>query len=229
MFVSKRCAQKKHEESSPKVSILPENDMVRVQHVRFCHILQVHDGQVDALWHDGKGLLSGGADGVVAVIDARLKVQRRIDLSKLDSYNPAVRSVCRSASGSKILVGTVGSELYELSASSGVNNFNGPIVEGHAAAPDAAAEQLWGLAINPDPTRQQYCTAGDDGNLRVWCLKERRCLWVEHLDEARRRCTPCSTNPNAGTNPDTTLARQGRRDAASPPPSTPPQLTHFQP
>ena len=67
----------------------------------------------------------------------------------------------------QILVGTGGSELYELSAINGTDINKGPVVTGHYSG------QLWGLDTHP--TRPEYVTVGDDTTVRVWDLPLRMC------------------------------------------------------
>jgi microtubule-associated protein-like 6 len=61
----------------------------------------------------------------------------------------------------KILVGTQGSEIYEMSLIDGSNvNGSGPIVKGHFKG------ETWGVAAHP--TKNIFTTLGDDGVLSMW-------------------------------------------------------------
>ena len=80
--------------------------------------------------------------------------------------------------GSKILVGTKGSEIYEIRAPTEecelyMNLHHGALVQGHYR------QQLWGLAFPPkrvqngeaqaeDAFSDLFATTGDDKTLRVW-------------------------------------------------------------
>ena len=107
-------------------------------------------------------LISGGRDGTICFFDASLNKTRSIDLREIhkDIFRFGVKSVCLNGDGDRLLVGTDGSQIFELSASSGEDLHDGPIVSGHCK------DELWGLAENP--VRREYCSVGDDGSLRVW-------------------------------------------------------------
>ena len=91
-------------------------------------------------------------------------------------------SACLNADGRKVLVGTVGSEIFELSndeeAQGDMNQ--GPLVVGHCK------DELWGLAVHP--TQEEFCTVGDDKTLRVWGLKDHKMLRMLTLDDYARAC-----------------------------------------
>ena len=59
-----------------------------------------------------------------------------------------------------LLVGTDGSEIYEIGIEGGEDLHAGPIVSGHCK------DELWGLCENP--VKREYCSVGDDGTLRIW-------------------------------------------------------------
>jgi WD40 repeat protein len=40
-------------------------------------------------------------------------------------------------------------------------------------------DEVWGVAVHP--TERQYCTVGDDGTLRKWCLATRSCLGCRRI------------------------------------------------
>ena len=83
-----------------------------------------------------------------------------------------------SSDGSKLLVGTQGSEIYELSAGDGRSLHPAPLVSGHCA------DELWGLAMHP--TQPKYYTAGDDKSIRAWDAQKRRLLSVTTLSTMTR-------------------------------------------
>jgi microtubule-associated protein-like 6 len=58
--------------------------------------------------------------------------------------------------------------------------FGRALVTGHYSG------ELWGLAVNP--VAPEYCTVGDDGNLRIWCAKSRRLLKCVDMKAVARCC-----------------------------------------
>ena len=71
--------------------------------------------------------------------------------------NAAVRSVAVNPIATLVLVGTAGSEVYEISTSSGKSTL---VTEGHCE------DELWGLATHPT-ARNLVATCGDDRTVRV--------------------------------------------------------------
>ena len=72
-----------------------------------------------------------------------------------------VRSVCWA--GDKVLVGTRGSKVFELS----VQDRDNPrlLVGGHAEG------ELWALAVHP--SQQLFATGSDDKTVRIWDMTDR--------------------------------------------------------
>ena len=67
------------------------------------------------------GIVSGGKDGHVKVWTTTLECKADFDVSVLGGINPSVRSVHIDIDNNKILVGTRGSEIYEISGSDGAD------------------------------------------------------------------------------------------------------------
>ncbi|CAM9091728.1 unnamed protein product, partial [Phaeothamnion confervicola] len=175
---------------------------------------------------DGR-IATGGADGVVNVWSSGLEKIATADLAVLlqngagscgrnaaaaykaeaiatagaavpaAADSNSVRSVCISPNGGKVLVGTLGSELFELSLNGSGNGRGGdgsngreramtalhggePLVRGHWR------DELWGLAAHP--TAREYSTCGDDRTLRVWSVAGRRQLRSADLGGMARCC-----------------------------------------
>ena len=98
----------------------------------------------------------------------------------LGSYRPSVSSLCWDVARDTILIGTRGSEIYEISASDGSDRHGGPLVQGHCE------HELWGLAVHP--SKSQVCTVGDDKTVRVWDTASKQLLKMTKLDTAARTC-----------------------------------------
>lgn len=71
--------------------------------------------------------------------------------------NPAVRAVCVNPLATLVLLGTAGSEIYEIATTSGKATL---LAEGHCE------DELWGLATHPT-ARNLVATCGDDKTVRV--------------------------------------------------------------
>eukprot|EP00752_Nemacystus_decipiens_P004400 g4020.t2 len=129
--------------------------------------VKAHATEVFSLSSTGEGLVSGGADGFV-------KVYRQL------AFVGAVRSVSWHTSNDKILVGTAGNELFEFNATSGDNlhEKGSPLLRGHAA------KELWGLACNP--TAPEFCTVGEDKQLRIWDIYSKRPIRCHEVEMPSR-------------------------------------------
>ena len=117
-------------------------------------------------------LVSGGKDGKVKLFDQNFNPTREFDMNdKLAgiSWKTSIRSACTNAGNSKLVIGTEGSEIFELDISDGkadVLHGKDALVAGHYK------DELWGVAENP--TTREFATVGDDGLLRVWDLTTKR-------------------------------------------------------
>jgi WD40 repeat protein len=123
-------------------------------------------------------LLSGGKDGKVRLWSPNVEPGATFDLSGVGSLVPIVRSVCWSNDGKRLLVGTKGSEIFEISADDGSNLHPHPLIQGHCEY------ELRGLS--PHPSRPEVCTVGDDRTLRVWDLVTKRQLKMVRFDAMAR-------------------------------------------
>lgn len=101
---------------------------------------RVHVGGVTALFcfkpteEDGPCVVTGGRDGGLKLCgpDFEPKVELNLRDPKFKAWRWAVKSVCVNKDGRKLLVGTAGAEVYELSATpEGVDLNGGPLVTGH--------------------------------------------------------------------------------------------------
>jgi microtubule-associated protein-like 6 len=143
--------------------------------------IKAHGAAVSALYTYAGGLCSGGKDGKVKLWSSDLEPAAEFDISSLGScFKPKVRSVCLSSDFSKILVGTRGSEILEISATDGSDVNNGVLLQGHCA------DMVWGLAVHP--TKPQYCTVGDDHTVRVFDASTRKQIRFKELNSMARAC-----------------------------------------
>lgn len=109
-------------------------------------------------------LISGGFDGKIKLYSSDLEVRIEIDLARYpDKYclvRASVSSVCFNSDRRKLLVGTCGSEILELSTADESDINGGPLVTGHCVG------KLNALAMHP--VLPEIATAGDDMTLRTW-------------------------------------------------------------
>ncbi|EGZ30558.1 hypothetical protein PHYSODRAFT_471884 [Phytophthora sojae] len=147
--------------------------------------IPAHEGAVLALYATERELISGGKDAKIAVWDAQLNKAASFDMKEYTLQgakllNPEIRSICSSRSSPRVfLVGTGGSDLLELDAGRAQPTLS-TITRGHFKS------EVWGLACHP--TKQEYCTVGDDQTIRVWCLAMKVQLRVQRLECVARAC-----------------------------------------
>ena len=102
-----------------------------VWHGRNCvQAFQAHRGSLNAVYVGKYGVLTGGKDGKVRQWSHTLNPGASFDLSELGMH-PTIRSVCLSNDGTRLLVGTGGNEIYELSAVDGSDALGGPVTTSH--------------------------------------------------------------------------------------------------
>jgi microtubule-associated protein-like 6 len=121
---------------------------------------KVHTGPVYTVdWWPG-GLVTGGHDGQVVVLDKTVAPMQKIAMN-----GGRVKSV--TVSGNDLLVGTSKSEVYEIKDfASGKAVLPKPTVSGHWDG------ELWGLAIHPDG--KHFVTSGEENMVAVWNMETRK-------------------------------------------------------
>ena len=138
--------------------------------------IKAHHGSINALYYSDKAIISGGKDMKVRMWTLSMEKGATFDLSAFG--NASVRSVCLSPDATRILVGTKGSEIYEISAADGADILGGPITSGHNKG------LLAGLAVHP--MKGEYCTVGDDCSVRVWDIVTKHLVKMTMLDTPAR-------------------------------------------
>jgi len=115
-------------------------------------------------------LVTGGADGNIrtwSIKGTALEPLKTFNLKQLSlqSLKPIPTSVCLSADGENILVGTRGGEICELNLKISKLSVH---LRSHFDG------ELWGLTVHP--SKPLFYTFGRDSMLAVWDLKTRRQL-----------------------------------------------------
>jgi len=186
-FTKKRGLFGKKGKMQPQLSIVPcGNKMVSGTATGYLYVwagrncvktIKAHHGSINALYYCENGLVSGGKDMKVRMWTLSLEKGATFDLSAFGN-NASIRSVCLSSDATRILVGTKGCEIYEISAADGADVQGGPITVGHFSG------TLCGLAVHP--MKQEYCTVGDDKTVRVWDLVTKHLVKMTTLDTPAR-------------------------------------------
>lgn len=155
--------------------------------------IQLHRRAIDSIWASHSAVVSGGKDGCVHVLSPSLQKIHTFDLSapQFQSLSSFVRSACLNEAGDTLLVGTYGSEIYEIAVPSGENV---KLMSGHytPSRGTTVTNEVWGLAVYPD--NSHYVTCSDDGTLRLWDFENKtqiHCVRFseteEVLDSAKAR------------------------------------------
>jgi len=141
-------------------------------------VVLAHTASVNCLYSTSKGVASGGKDGYVKLWDPSLNKIAEFCMHEATPkpYRPPVRAVVWDVPTNKILVGTKGSEIYEIAKDSKRTVL---LNEGHCA------HELWGLSMHPkDP--DLFATCGDDKTVRVWSISKRKLVKKAVLDSMAR-------------------------------------------
>lgn len=95
-----------------------------------------------------------------------------------DSICPKIRSIHLSPNNRCLIVGTYGSEIYELVTKDpqiGNNTvfISNKIMHGHYTPNTQWTNEVWGLAVFPN-NKEIYATCSDDATVRIWDRKEKK-------------------------------------------------------
>ena len=150
---------------------------------------KLHDGKVLTIDYYAGGIVTGGADCVVNVLDKRMEVSKKVVLSE------KVSSV--HISDEDLLIGTMGAQVYQcLDWAHNEHEGEGDldlITQGHSDG------ELWALALSPD--NKTYCTVGEDNMLAVWDTTTHKCQRRSIVSDKRGkkpkilRASTTSTHP----------------------------------
>ena len=153
----------------------------------------LHEKGLDSLWTNGDSIVTGGKDSWVHILDSSLQKLKSFNVSgpEFASVSPQVRAACLNSDGSKLVIGTWASEVFEVAVATGEVR---SLVRGHYAPSrgTAVTNEAWGLHVSAD---DEFLTCSDDGTLRLWSLSQKRQLAVKEFgkvensnDSSRARC-----------------------------------------
>jgi microtubule-associated protein-like 6 len=172
----------------------------------------IHTRAVDSIWSSHSCIVTGGKDGFVHVLDNNLNKRQSFEMSapQYESVSSLIRSAMLNESSTTLLVGTYGSEIYEIDIATGEAT---TITRGHytPSRGTTVTNEVWGLDILPD--NNHYVTSSDDGTLRLWSISERAQIAIvkfseneEVPDSAKARCV--------GVIPDGSMLAVGFKDGS---------------
>lgn len=151
-----------------------------VWHGRNCvQSIKAHCGSLNTIHVNSHGVVTGGRDAKIRQWSHALQPGATFDISDFGA-NPTVRSVCISSDGLKLLVGTGGNEIYELSSADGSDTLGGPVTSCHFGSP------LLGIA--PHPLKAEFVTCGVDCTVRAWDILTRSPIRTVKLDTPASCC-----------------------------------------
>ena len=141
-------------------------------------VVKAHNDAVTALHTAQDKLVSGSRDRTVKVWDENLTLVKAFDMTIAcpGAMRASICSVCVDPGVTKIAVGTLGSEIYELCYHSGSATL---LNEGHCE------HELWGLATHPNKPHI-FATSGDDNTVRVWNTASRMIETRTNVDTMTR-------------------------------------------
>lgn len=138
-----------------------------------------HNGAVYALHATKEGCVSGGRDGHVKLWTKAITPLADFDMNNASpaSQSALVRSVCWDTAEDRVLVGTKGGEILELSRLTGDTSL---VTESHFDH-----TELYGLCAHPQRP-ELVATVGEDQTVRVWDLNRREVVAKVTLDGSLR-------------------------------------------
>ncbi|CAD8200325.1 unnamed protein product [Paramecium octaurelia] len=125
-------------------------------------------------------VFSGGRDGVFFVLSKNYEEILAVKVKEKcpDSVCPSVRAIYADLPNSKLLIGTLGSEIYQFSWDGGAINSQTDfqvtnLMRGHFCPNLKWTNEVWGLDIFQED-QDKFVTCSDDGTVRVWSIADRK-------------------------------------------------------
>ena len=164
--------------------------------------IKAHNGMVNSIFSCNHGVITGGVDKRVRIWTFKLEPGATFDVSNY-GFNPNVRAVCMSVDGTSILIGTLGANVFELSAIDGSDLRGGPLASGSCSG------LLRSVACHP--SKHEFVTVGDDKHLRIWDMNTHTLIKMAAFDTVARDVaySPTGDTIVIGLGGDPSLAKCG--------------------
>lgn len=164
--------------------------------------IKAHNGMVNSIFSCSHGVITGGVDKRVRIWTFKLEPGATFDVSNY-GFNPNVRSVCMSVDGTSVLIGTLGANIFEISAIDGSDLRGGPLASGSCAG------SLRSVACHP--SKHEFVTVGDDKRLRIWDMNTHTLIKMATFDTDARDVaySPTGDTIVIGLGGDPSLAKCG--------------------
>jgi len=120
--------------------------------------IKAHTSKITNISSVAGGRFAISAANSIKLYDSKCRCIIAVGTEMLGVRHP-ISSLSWHADKRKILIGTEGNEVWELSSEDGSNINDGPLVSAHASSP---------MAISAHPNGTTFATVADDGFLRVW-------------------------------------------------------------
>ena len=155
----------------------------------------IHSGKVLSVDYYAGGIVTGGSDCVVNVLDKRMEVSKKYTMKeKVSSVH--IRD-------DDLLIGTMGAEVYAVRgyAESHTEDEEGMelVTAGHSDG------ELWALAVCKDG--KSYVTVGEDNEIAVWDVMTHRCLRRSIISEKKGKKPKILKASTTSTHPVNQCAR----------------------
>ena len=138
---------------------------------------KLHDKPLDAIHVSKSYVLTGGKDMKVNVLNKTTYVS--VFSFNVDptwkSICGKVRALCLNDEETKLCVGTLGSEIYEVDFKAAQKKVGVPslVMDGHYSPCLKDTNEIWGLSVFKTVGDNRYLTVSDDGYLIIWDATKR--------------------------------------------------------
>ena len=182
-----------------------------------------HEGPVDAIEVHKDFIFTGGRNGNIVVLDAKFNI---INTVRIDNFGSICTGINAFAfDGSKLIIGTRGSEIYETDFSMSAKELrvSNVITAGHYSPCRKDNNEVWGLCVIPN--KDLYVSVGDDATLRVFNATDRRMEKMiklnydvtgkeMELDSKTRELSSATKGRSIDVSPNGKMAAVGFRDGS---------------